>query len=203
MTRVALEPPAASRRAEFLAAVRRSRMLHRPWVYPPATPDQFKNYLRRFTDGSARGFFVVLAATDELVGVVNLSEIVHGNFQSAYLGYYVFAPHARQGLMAEALGLSLQCAFASIGLHRVEANVQPGNTGSVQLVKKLGFRQEGFSPHYLKVGGRWRDHQRWALLAEEWRSHVGPNPTSGTGRASGAGTGARAGRPRDEGAGTE
>ena len=58
-------------------------------------------------------------------------------------------------------------AFGEVGLHRLEANIQPENKSSIGLVRRLGFQQEGYSPRYLKVGGRWRDHERWALLAEE------------------------------------
>lgn len=166
---VKLEPPSLRRRIEFVAAVERSRALHRPWVYPPATDERYRAYLHRCTEASFRGFLVVLAATGDLAGVINVSEIVRGNFRSAFLGYYAFCPHAGHGLMTEGLRLAVERAFGRIGLHRLEANVQPGNLASIRLVTKLGFRREGFSPRYLKVGGRWRDHERWALLAENWK----------------------------------
>ena len=105
--------------------------------------------------------------TGELAGVINLSEIVRGNFRSAYLGYYAFTPHDGQGWMAQGLALAIRDAFRRLRLHRVEANIQPGNKASLRLVKKLGFRREGYSPRYLKIGGRWRDHERWALLADQ------------------------------------
>jgi ribosomal-protein-alanine N-acetyltransferase len=103
-----------------------------------------------------------------IVGVVNVSEIVRAAFQSAYLGYYAFRPHAGQGYMTEGLALLLRHAFRSLGLHRLEANIQPGNDPSRKLVRRLGFRKEGFSPRYLKIGGRWRDHERWAIVRETW-----------------------------------
>jgi [ribosomal protein S5]-alanine N-acetyltransferase len=108
-------------------------------------------------------------STSALVGVVNVMEIVWGSFQSAYLGYYLFQPFGGRGYMTEGLALVIRRAFGELGLHRLEANIQPDNERSVRLVKRLGFRCEGVSPRYLKVAGRWRDHLRWAILREEWR----------------------------------
>ena len=103
-----------------------------------------------------------------MAGVLNLSEIVRGAFESAYLGYYALAPHAAAGYMTEAMVLVLDTAFDELGLHRVEANVQPVNARSLALVRRTGFSREGFSRRYVKVGGRWRDHVRFAMLAEDW-----------------------------------
>jgi len=71
--------------------------------------------------------------------------------------------------MTEALALVLREAFGPLRLHRVEANIQPGNRASIGLVRRAGFRREGLSRRYLKIGGRWRDHERWALTVEDWR----------------------------------
>ena len=70
--------------------------------------------------------------------------------------------------MSEALELVLHEAFVTLGLHRLEANIQPGNVGSLTLVRRAGFQLEGFSPGYLEIDGDWRDHERWALRAEAW-----------------------------------
>ena len=104
------------------------------------------------------------------MGAVELSQIVGGKFRSAYLGYHIGAPFARQGYMREALVMVLALAFGGLRLHRVEANIQPRNVASQRLVRRLGFRREGYSPRYLKIGGRRRDHERWALLVENWRT---------------------------------
>ena len=104
------------------------------------------------------------------MGVFNLSEIVRGAFRSAYLGYYALEPYAGSGYMAEAFELVLQVAFLTLRLHRIEVNVQPRNRHSISLVRRAGFTREGFSRRYVKIAGRWRDHERWALLAEDWRA---------------------------------
>jgi ribosomal-protein-alanine N-acetyltransferase len=152
---------------EFLAAVRQSRRLHHPWVHPPGTEAAYRAFVRRSRSASHAAYLIRLRASRELVGVANLSEIVRGALRSAYLGYYMFAPHERQGLMREGLMLVIRQAFARLRLHRLEANIQPGNLASRRLVRSLGFRREGYSRRYLKIGGRWRDHERWALLADE------------------------------------
>ena len=99
--------------------------------------------------------------------MVNVNCIVRGLFQSAYLGYYVGAAFAGRGYMAEGLALVVRHAFSEMGLHRLEANIQPDNAASIALARRCGFRKEGFSPRYLRISGEWRDHERWALLADE------------------------------------
>lgn len=166
---VHVRPPAADDRARFLAFTARNDRFHRPWVHPPRTDPAFAAYLARFRDHRHLGLLVLDRADDTLVGAVHLNEIVRGNFGSAYLGYFGSRSHAGRGWMREGLTLTLSIGFGRLGLHRVEANIQPGNERSIRLVTSLGFRCEGYSPRYLKIGGRWRDHERWALLAEEWR----------------------------------
>jgi len=74
--------------------------------------------------------------------------------------------------MSEALQLVLRYAFRDLGLHRLEANIQPGNVASVALVQRAGFSLEGYSRRYLKIGGQWRDHERWAIIAEDYKART-------------------------------
>jgi ribosomal-protein-alanine N-acetyltransferase len=163
--RIALRHPAPADQGEFLASVRRSRTLHHPWVRPPDSPARFASYLERSHTPSECSFLVCRRHDARLAGVITLSHIFHGLFRSAYLGYYAFAGHEGQGLMHEGLEAVVRHAFARLRLHRLEANIQPTNTASIALVKACAFEREGYSPRYLKIGGRWRDHERWARLA--------------------------------------
>lgn len=154
---------------EFLRAVRRSRALHAKVVSPPRSSAEYRQYVRSCRKQSRECFLVSIAESDELAGVVNINEIVRGCFQSGYLGYYAFVPFAGTGLMRQGLRLAINHCFARLRLHRLEANIQPENARSISLVRGLGFKLEGLSPRYLKICGRWQDHQRWAILSEQWR----------------------------------
>ncbi|HSI53282.1 MAG: GNAT family N-acetyltransferase [Ramlibacter sp.] len=151
--------------AEFVAAAVRSRRLHRPWVSAPADTAAFRAFLARTKGDANRPLVVRHARTGDMVGFIHISNIIRGTFHSAYLGYYAFAGFERQGLMHAGLRLAVKHAFTELKLHRLEANIQPGNLPSIALVRSCGFRLEGYSPRYLKIGGRWRDHERWAILA--------------------------------------
>ena len=174
--RVGLRVLERADREPFLALARESRELHRPWTYPPERSDQFDDLYSR----SRRDDFACLLAClaeDEraIVGVFTISQIVRGAFQSAYLGYYANQRHAGQGLMREAMEQVLDHAFGPLALHRLEANIQPGNQPSIALARGAGFRLEGFSPRYLLIGGQWRDHERFAITADERAAQKSPS----------------------------
>jgi ribosomal-protein-alanine N-acetyltransferase len=165
--RVELSTPGPSDEADFLAAMRASHALHNPWIFPPLTPEDYENYLERLGERKA-GFIARRKEDGAIVGWLNVSEIIRGALQGAFLGYAGVAGQTGQGYMSEALQLLLHEVFETLGLHRVEANIQPGNKGSIALARRAGFKLEGFSPAYLKIAGEWRDHERWALRAETW-----------------------------------
>ncbi|WP_299538275.1 GNAT family N-acetyltransferase [uncultured Streptomyces sp.] len=166
--RVALRRYRPEDEAEFTARVRESRALHRPWLFPPEDAAGYAAQLARFRDDPAREGFLVCerAAGGALAGFVHINNIVAGAFRCGALGYGAFAHAAGRGLMGEALRLVVRHAFGPLGLHRLEANIQPGNAPSIALVRRAGFRLEGFSPDFLHIDGAWRDHERWAITAE-------------------------------------
>jgi ribosomal-protein-alanine N-acetyltransferase len=166
---VFLRAPTASDRGEFVSLMRASRSFHRPWATAPTDDERFAAYLADSRRPDFEAMLVCRRDDRSIVGFFNLSQIVRRSLQSAYLGYAVGKPFAGQGYMREAMPLVLQHAFIDLKLHRIEANIQPGNHASIALARGAGFQREGFSPRYLKIGGRWRDHERWAILADEWR----------------------------------
>ncbi len=129
--------------------------------------------LARHAGSNFEGFLIRRVEDDALVGMCNLSQIIRRDFQNAFMGYGAVAGFEGRGLMREGLGLVLDDAFGRLGLHRVEANVQPVNESSRALLERLGFVREGFSENYLQVNGRWRDHERWAIRSEPWEGGGG------------------------------
>jgi ribosomal-protein-alanine N-acetyltransferase len=152
---------------EFVKLMRASRELHRPWSFPPTQPEEFRALVERAGADDFELFLLCRRSDGAILGFFNLSQIFRGPFMNAYLGYAVGEPHSGQRYMAEGIELVLRHAFGTLGLHRLEANIQPGNERSIALAKGAGFRLEGFSPRYLRIDGRWRDHERWAILAED------------------------------------
>lgn len=169
-------------RREDVQPYRRAVELSRPRLarWNPVDPDDILRHIDAQSD--VHRTFVVLAldAAGEhgVVGKINVTNVVRGRFQSASLGYDAYDPYVGQGMFREGLGLVVGVALATtgqggMGLHRLEASVQPGNVTSAGVLRSLGFRHEGFTPRMLKLGGPdgredWRDHERFALTADEW-----------------------------------
>jgi ribosomal-protein-alanine N-acetyltransferase len=125
------------------------------------------NRMLKHTGSETDEYFLLCRREDNAIaGNIHLSQIVRGPFQNACLGYQLFSGFTGKGYMTIGVGLTLRFAFKSLKLHRVEANVQPDNMASIAVLKRCGFSYEGFSRQYLKIGGRWRDHERWAIIKE-------------------------------------
>jgi len=167
---VRLERPSVRRERDYLEAAHRSRELHRGFVTAAATPWEYRDYLRRTRRDDQESYFVIAAESRELAGVVNVKDIVRGPQPSGRLGYYAFVPHAGNGLMHEGLVHVINLVFLELGLKTLDANIQPANRRSLALVAGLGFQRDAETRGYLKIGGRWRDHERWSLRAVDWRA---------------------------------
>jgi ribosomal-protein-alanine N-acetyltransferase len=172
-SRVIVRGPLEADAEAYIAQMRASRRLHHPWIAAPTDRNAWDELLARHETPEVEVLFAVRRDDGAIVGTFVLSQIFYGPFCNAYLGYWATEAYAGKGYMTEAMAEVLRHAFRTLKLHRVEANVQPGNTASIALLERSGFRREGFSPRYLKVGGRWRDHERWAITVEDWhgRSH--------------------------------
>lgn len=173
--RVVLRAPVERDREEFIERLLVSDELHDPWLEPGEPTPWFDRLLTRNDTATDRSLLVCDADDGSIAGVMNVSQIYMGRFRSAFLGYYAFEPFAGRGYMRAAMPLLLRHAFGELGLHRVQANVQPGNEASIALLRGAGFHREGYSPRYLFIRGAWRDHEQWVMLAEDfWGTVRGP-----------------------------
>ena len=160
---VLVRPVTGDDRDEFLRLMQASRSLHEPWISPPLTVRAFEAYLARMQRNDHDGLLVCRREDAAIVGVINLNSIMRGSFLSASLGYYAGLPYGGKGYMTGGLKATIRYAFDALGLHRLEANIQPSNTPSLNLVRRCGFDNEGFSRKLLYIAGQWRDHERWAI----------------------------------------
>ncbi|GAA3477388.1 GNAT family protein [Streptomyces yanii] len=176
--RVGIRPFTPADAEEFTSRAKESGGLHHPWLFPPDDPRAYAAYAGRLIEDPAKAGFLLCertavddgngtaAGSGPIAGFININNIVGGAFRCGALGYGAFAHAAGRGLMSEGLDLVLRYAFGPLALHRLEANIQPGNKGSIALVRRAGFRLEGLSPDFLLIDGAWRDHERWAITSE-------------------------------------
>lgn len=163
---VAIRRLAANDREGFVALVESSTEFLQPWAYLPNTLDKFDTYLRRFDGASAECLLICARKTGNIVGTVSISDIIRSSYQRGTVGYNAFANSARQGHMSEGMRLVFKFAFEDLELHRLEADIQPGNTPSLEFARKVGFRHEGYSPGFIRINGAWKDHERWAVNSD-------------------------------------
>src|SRR5690348_9201884 len=134
MQSISIREPQLSDEAEFVAAMQQSKALHHPWTQSPQTSAEFKDYVDRYHQAKYKSY-LVCTEDNHIAGVFNLSEIVQGFFQNAYLGFYAVKAYAGKGYMSAGLKLVLAKTFTELKLHRLEANIQPQNDHSINLVK--------------------------------------------------------------------
>jgi ribosomal-protein-alanine N-acetyltransferase len=167
--RVLLRPPQASDYHEYAAVMKKSAAPHSRWVNGFKGRAQFNEYLREIAADNSFRFLVCRREDDAIVGMISLFHIVRRSLQGAFVGYVIAAPHTRRGYGTEALQLVVDFAFKKLKLHRVEATIHPDNAASIALARRAGFTLEGRLRRYLKIRGRWLDHERWSILREDPR----------------------------------
>lgn len=164
--RTRIQPPGAADEEAFLTAMRDSIGLHHPWVSAPKDHAGWQRYMTRLERDNEAGFLIKRIQDNAICGVINLNVMTYEALCSAYVSYFGVAGHAEHGYMKEGMLQVIRHAFDKLGLHRLEANIQPGNLASIGLAQATGFEYEGFSPRFLKIRGEWCDHERWAVLAD-------------------------------------
>lgn len=127
--------------------------------------------------GRAMPLFLFERAENVILGAITLDNIRRGPAQSATVGYWIGAAHARQGYMTEALAGLVQYCFTDLDLSRIEAACLPENHASRGLLERSGFKYEGVAQSYLQIGGRWRTHVLYANLRSDRRGRVDPAAT--------------------------
>ena len=167
MTLVEVRPAVRADAAELIQNNLASRSYHEPWLQAFTDDEEFNAWFAGLVGGANIGLVAREVTSGAVVGLIDLNDISLKSFQSAYLGYYGMVDLAGRGLMKEAVRKAVRYAFTEVGLHRLEAIIQPTNTQSIELIKRIGFRKKGFSPRYLRINGVWCDHEHWALLSDE------------------------------------
>ena len=149
---------------------------HRAWLRPweatnPSGPNNFD--IKRMIRGLLRqadqmqGLPFVIEYQGQLVGQLNVANILYGSVSSANIGYWVSPDVAGKGITPTAVALVSDYLFNFVGIHRIQIDIRPENAASLRVVEKLGFRYEGTKQAYIHINGDWRDHHSFALTAPE------------------------------------
>lgn len=144
----------------------------RPWeATNPMGPNSFdikamaRGLVRQLDNQS--GLPCLIEYRGEVVGQLNVANILYGSVSSAVIGYWVVPEVAGKGVTPTAVALISDYLFNVVGLHRIEIDIRPENVASLRVVEKLGFRYEGLKERYIHINGAWRDHYVFALTHEE------------------------------------
>ncbi len=124
-----------------------------------------RDLMKQGRAGRALPFVVTYDA--RMVGQLTVTGLTWGSARWAQIGYWIDQGHAGRGIMPTAVALACDHCFSTLRLHRIEIAIRPENAASIRIVEKLGFHSVGLAPRYLHIDGQWRDHQLFALTAEE------------------------------------
>lgn len=165
-----------------LFALHADAQVMRYWSCPPfATIEQARQLFEKNDRGARAGEFLpwaiaLTAAADRLVGTCSLFAI-DTTHRRAMIGYALLPSLWGHGYAHEALRLALDHAFGALALNRVEADVDPGNSGSLRLLERNGFAREGLLRERWRVGSGVQDSAIYGLLA---RDHAAASTSGAT-----------------------
>lgn len=172
---VTLRVPQPGDYAEWAALRETSRNFLTHWepVWPEddLTRGAFRRRLKRYAEDQrndlAYAFLIFRSDDNAMVGGLTLANIRRGVAQAGSIGYWTGAPFARRGYMTAAVRALIPFCFQTLRLHRLEAACIPGNSASVGLLEKTGFKREGYARGYLCINGAWQDHLLYARLKDD------------------------------------
>lgn len=167
-----LTPDDAGRRAQFL---QKNAAFLTPFM-PPLDARLFEvktqqALLTQFSQEQSQGLrypWGIFSQNNDLIGWVNLNNVVRGAFYSADIGYVMDGEWTRKGIMTRAVDAVVRMAFERIGLHRVQAAIMPGNYASIGVITRNRFVFIGLAQEYLYINGQWQDHQLYARINSQW-----------------------------------
>lgn len=113
----------------------------------------------------ARYYLFLKDRPDFIIGNISLSYLTEDFGHRCSIGYKIDHEFRRQGYAYEAASFLIREAVAEYHLHRIEADILPDNTPSIELIKKLGFEYEGIARHAHEVAGEERDHLRFSYIS--------------------------------------
>ncbi len=174
---VRLRSPQMGDYEEWAALREKSRAFLTPWE--PTWPEddlskasyrrRTRRYLREIRADRAYPFFIFREEDGALVGGCTLSNVQRGVQQSCALGYWAGEIHAGRGYVTRAVRALIPYVFEELKLHRLQAACLPENERSKAVLRKCGFREEGYARGYLRINGVWRDHLVFAILRDDPR----------------------------------
>ena len=172
--RLTLRPPAITDQAQWTETRTRNKTHIQPYE-PTWSPHYTKadfwharlnRQSREWELGLANAFLIFKDET--LIGGMPINNICRGAAQFASIGYWIDQSHEGQGLMSEAIALTLNYAFKTLALHRINASCIPQNPRSKNTLLRAGFVEEGFAEKYLRINGKWQDHHLFGLNIDDW-----------------------------------
>ena len=129
--------------------------------------NNFKEILKELIKEQEQGIhymYLIKDNNDEIVGRINLVDIIRGNMNKAELGYRIAKDHNGRGYGKTAVELVLGEALNIHKLHRIEAGTAIENIASQKVLESSGFRKVGIYNKYIYLNGRWDDSVIYEII---------------------------------------